>query len=277
MTWWGQVLAFLVLCFGSCCPALGAEKPITVGLVFDGTSAADRAPLQEYLTKAMGRPVRLEAPDRYADTVDRLADGTYDFACLGALMYVRAHAKYGVVPMVQRTSDLQFHTVFIAGAGSSIQSLRDLSGKQFAFGDLNSASGHLIPYKEIKQAGLNPDADIKARFSGSHVATAAMVTSGVVDAGALDETVFDALIRDGKMDSGKVRVFHKSKPFVDYVYVAGKGVSAADRQRFAAALLSLREGQHDSLLRILRANKFVPASDLEYGSIRGIAKELKMF
>ena len=123
----------------------GANKPITVALVFDGLSQSDREPLQAYLTKAMGRPVNVVAPDSYSETVAGLANGSYDFACLGALMYVRSRAKYGVVPLVQRTSDLQFHSVFITKAASSIHSLSDLKGKQFAFGDMNSASAHLIP------------------------------------------------------------------------------------------------------------------------------------
>ena len=255
----------------------GADKPITVALVFDGLSPADRAPLQAYLTKAMGRPVNLVAPDLYSETVARLADGSYDFACLGALMYVRSRAKYGVIPLVQRTSDLQFHSVFITRTGSSIHSLHDLAGKRFAFGDINSASAHLIPYRELKQAGIDPGIDLKVRYSGSHVATAALVQSGVVDAGALDETVFHSLISSGKLDSDKVRVFHISKPFVDYVYVARKDVPEAERQKFVRALLAMKEGIVDPALKILRAKQFVVASDQEYAAVRQIAKELKVF
>jgi len=255
----------------------GDDRPITVGLVLDGLTQAEREPLRAYLTKAMGRPVNLVAPDVYSETVARLADGSYDFACLGALMYVRAHAKYGVIPLVRRSSDLQFHLVFITGAGSSIHALRDLLGKQFAFGDINSASAHLIPYRELKQAGIDPETDLKLRYSGSHVATAAMVESGVVDAGVLDETIFSSLISGGKLDSKKVRVFYTSKPFVDYVYVARKDVPEAERERFARALLALKEGKDDPVLKILRAKQFVVATDQEYASIRQIAKEMKMF
>ena len=108
-----------------------ADRAIAVGLILDGLTEAERAPLQAYLTKAMGRPVNVVAPDTYSETVAGLADGTYDFACLGALMYVRAHAKYGVVPLVQRVSDLHYHSLFITATGSSIHSLSDLRGKEF--------------------------------------------------------------------------------------------------------------------------------------------------
>jgi phosphonate transport system substrate-binding protein len=266
----------VVICFLGA-SLYGAERPITIGVVIDGSNQEDRAPLQAYLTEAMGRPVIVASPDNYGATVDALADGSYDFACLGALVYIRARAKYGVIPLVQRATDLQYHTVFITGTGSSIYSLRDLKGKQFAFGDIDSTSAHLLPYHELRQAGINPETDLKLRYSGSHPATAAMVATGVVDAGAIDKTVFDFLIAGGKLDSRKVRVFYTSEPYVDYVWVARKDVSSAERERFARGLLALKESKDDRVLKILRAHKFVIANDEEYGITRRIGHELEMF
>ena len=254
-----------------------ADEPITIGLVPDGLTQEERAPLRDYLTKAMGRQVKLEVPDRYTETVAHLADGTYDFACLGALMYIRSHAKQEVIPLVQRSSDLQFHTVFITGAGSSIRALSDLKGKRFAFGDVNSTSGHLIPYRELQQAGIDPDTDLKTQYSGGHPVTAALVESGADDAGALDESVLNSLISSGKISSSKVRVFYTSKPFVDYVFVSRKGVPEAEREKFARALLDLKEGQDEAVLKVVRAKKFVKASDNEYDPMRRIAKDLNLF
>jgi phosphonate transport system substrate-binding protein len=196
---------------------------------------------------------------------------------LGALEYIRAHNKYGVIPLVQRTSDLHYHSVFITGTDSSIHSLRDLKGKKFAFGDIDSTSAHLMAYRELKQAGIDPETDLRWRYSGSHPATAAMVANGSVDAGAIDETVFDFLIKGGQLDTSKVRVFYTSKPYLDYVYVAGKHVSESTRERFVHALLALRQGIDDPVLRVLRADKFVAADDREYTVTRRIAHELNMF
>jgi phosphonate transport system substrate-binding protein len=252
-------------------------RALTLGVVMDEATQSEREPLRAYLTKAMGRPVVIAAPDTFSETVTHLGDGSYDFACLGALMYIRAHAKYGVIPLVQRALDLQYRTVFITGAGSSIHSLSDLAGKQFAFGDIDSTSAHLMAVYELKGAGIDPETDLHARYSGSHPATAAMVETGVVDAGAIDETVFKFLIQHGKIDGRRVRVFYTSKPYVDYVYVARKDLPEADREKFAHALLALRNGKDDSILLALRAHRFVVANDQEYATIRQIAHELKMF
>jgi len=267
----------VAVCAPAGAPLYGADRLLTVGVVLDEATRGEREPLRDYLTKAMGRPVNLAAPDSYRETVAHLADGSYDFACLGALMYMRAHADYGVIPLVRRTIDLHYRTVFITGADSSIHSLSDLIGKQFAFGDIDSTSAHLVAYHELMQAGLNPNTDFKSRYSGSHPATAAMVENGVVDAGAIDETVFNFLIINGKLNRKKVRIFYTSKPYVDYVFVARKDVPEAERERFASALLALTEDKDHRVLGILRATQFVAATDQEYTLMRQMAHEVKMF
>jgi len=271
------IAALVAMCILAGSSLYGADGSITLAIVIDGSNKEDRAPLQAYLTKAIGQSVHVEAPGTFRETVVGLADGSYDFACLGALVYIRAHAKYGVMPLVQRASDLHYHSVFITGTDSSIHSLGDLKGKKFAFGDIDSTSAHLMAYRELKQAGIDPETDLKSLYSGSHPATAAMVANGTVDAGAIDETVFDFLIRGGQLDASKVRVFYTSKPYLDYVYVAGKHVSESARERFVHALLALQPGIDDPVLRALRADKFVVADDREYTVTRQIAHELNMF
>jgi len=277
MTKMKLALAVILLSLLGAVPLFGANDTITLALPPDGLSPQDRLPLQKYLTEQMGREVKLVTPDSYTNTLDGLSSGTIDFACVGALTYVRARAKLGVAPLVQRSTDLQFHSVFIAGIRTSINSLTDLKGKKFAFGDVNSTSGHLMPYLELKRAGINPDIDFEFRYSGEHPATVKLVELGVVDAGAVDETFLNAMFKDGRANRNKLRVFYTSKPFVDWVYVARRGVSEAEREKFAAALLGLREGKNDDVLKILRGTRFVRANDEEYATVREVARELKMF
>jgi len=256
--------------------AFGANNSITVALTPDGLAPEQRIPLQNYLKQYMGRDVKLVTLNSYSATLDSLSNGDVDFACLGAVTYVRGRARMGLVPLVQRESDLQYHSLIIANSSKPIYSLNDLKGKQFAFGDINSTSGHVIPYLEMKRAGINPDADFQFRYSGEHSATVKLVEMGIVDAGAVDEVIFNTMIKDGRADRSRLRVIHTSKPFVDYVYVARRGVSDSEREKFAAALLALKEGKNDDVLKLLRASKFVKANDGEYGAIREAAQELNL-
>lgn len=272
-----RTLVITLLAVLTAAPLFAAKDAITLALPPDGLSPEQRLPLQKYLTQQLGREVKIVVPGSYDETVDGLAGESIDFACLGGLTYVRAHGRFGVVPLVQRTADVQFHSVFIAAAHSPIYSLRDLKGKKFAFGDIRSTSGHLMPHLELRQAGLQPGTDFEVRYSGEHPATVKLVELGMVDAGAVDETVFNAMISDGRADRTKLRVIYTSKPFVDWVYVARKGVSDAEREKFVAAFLALREGKNDDVLKIVRGAKFIKANDDEYGTLREVARELKMF
>jgi phosphonate transport system substrate-binding protein len=276
MTSLTRSIAVVFLSLVAAVSAFGANNSITVALTPDGLSPEQRIPLQHYLTQYMGREVKLVTLNSYATTLDSLASGSVDFACLGAVTYVRGRARLGLIPLVQRESDLQFHSLIITNNSKSIYSLSDLRGKQFAYGDTNSTSGHVIPYLEMKHAGLNPDTDLESRYSGEHSATVKLVEMGIVDAGAVDESVFNAMIKDGRADRNRLRVIYTSKPFVDYVYVARKGMSDGEKDKFAAALLALKEGKNDEILKVLRATKFVKANDGEYAAIREAAQELKL-
>jgi phosphonate transport system substrate-binding protein len=271
-----RTIAVLFVSLVAALSAFGGSNSITVALTPDGLSPEQRVPLQNYLKQTMGRDVKLVTLNSYAATLDSLSDGSVDFACLGAVTYVRGHARMGLVPLVQRESDLQFHSLIIANTSKQIYSLNDLKGKQFAYGDINSTSGHVIPYLEMKRAGINPDTDLQSRYSGEHSATVKLVEMGMVDAGAVDESVFNAMIKDGRADRSRLRVIYTSHPFVDYVYVARRGVTDSEREKFAAALLGLKEGKNDDILKLLRASKFVKANDGEYGAIREAAQELKL-
>jgi len=256
-----------------------AMEPLRIGMVPDAgatqVSVEEKAPLQKYLEHELGRPVILIIPTNYNATVEGIGNGSLDIAYFGGLTYVKAHARYGAIPLVQRDVDRQFHSLFITREGSGITSLKQLVGKSFCFGDINSTSGHLYPFLAMKQAGLSPDKSLKSfRYTGSHPATAQAVALGACDAGALDETVFKSLVADGKLTGAKLTVFYTTPAFADYVWAARKGLAPADIQTFDNALLRLQPGHDDQILDILRGKHFVRANNAEYGDVERVAKEL---
>src|SRR5271170_2590724 len=113
--------------------ALRAADGLAVGMIPDAgatqVSIDQKAPLRDYLSKALGEPVQLIIPTNYNATVEALGNGSLSFAYLGALTSVKAHERYGVSPRVQRSIDKQFHSVFGTQAGSSDRTLADTKGK----------------------------------------------------------------------------------------------------------------------------------------------------
>ncbi len=237
-------------------------------------SFAEKQPLVDMLQRATGRTVRLIIPTNYAATVEAIGNEGVDLAYFGALTYVKANLRYGARPLVQRLEDLRFHSLFITSAANgAVNALKDLKGKTFAFGDVNSTSGHLIPVKEMLEANINPDTDLKTRYTGNHTATAVAVASGQVDAGAIDETVYRKLVADKTLDPAKARVFYTSKPFTDYVWAVRKDL---DSSLITSIRHGFLEASDPKLLTLLRATRYVTASDREYDSIRETAKKLNL-
>src|SRR5229473_622876 len=150
----------------------------------------------------------------------------------------------------------------------------DLEGHTFAFGDVNSTSGHLMPEYFMREAKVNPAVISKAIYTGGHDATLLAVANVKVDAGALDEAVFQRLTSSGKVDPQVVRVFYTTPPFFDYVWVARKGLDPALAKSVADSFLALDAGDpaQKQILDALAASKYVTVEDQSYDKLRTAAR-----
>jgi phosphonate transport system substrate-binding protein len=232
-------------------------------------------PLTAYLEDKTGMKIDMTIPTNYAAVVEAIANDQVDIAYLGGFTYVQSSKRSGVIPLVQRDQDQNFHSVFITRQDSGINGLSDLNGHTFAFGDVNSTSGHLMPEYFMREAKVDPKVIEKATYTGGHDATALAVANNRVDAGAMDETVYQKMVSDGKLDQTKARVFYTTPPFFDYVWVARKGLDPKIQEAFANAFLKLDQNDpiHKPVLDVMRAKKYVRANDADYSKLRQAATD----
>ncbi|HEX8117420.1 MAG TPA: putative selenate ABC transporter substrate-binding protein [Pyrinomonadaceae bacterium] len=240
-----------------------------------GKMLRESRPLVDYLQRETGAKVELTIPTNYAAVVEAVGSEQVDIAHFGGFTYVQASARYGVRPLAQRDRDQNFHSVFITQPGSPLNSLADLKGHTFAFGDVNSTSGHLMPEYFMRQSGVDAEVITKAVYTGGHDATALAVSNSKVDAGALDELVFERMTKEGKLAPDSVRVFYTTPAFFDYVWAARKGLDPKLADGFANALLKLdaSKAEDKKVLDILSATKYVKASDADYEKLRQAARD----
>jgi phosphonate transport system substrate-binding protein len=253
-----------------------AEAPLRVSMIpttDPSKMLRDAEPLVARLEKATGRKVTLTIPQNYAAVVEAMVQGQVDLAHLGGFTFVQANRRAGAVPLVQRARDRDFHSRFIT-ARDDVRSLADLKGKRFAFGDVNSTSGHLMPAYFMRKEGVDPAVVDQALYTGGHDATALAVAERRVDAGALDEAVWERLTREGKVDPAKVRVFWSTPPFVDYVWAARKDLDPTVAKKVADAFLALDPARPEDLpiLELLSAKgRYVAVDVAAYGPLRDAA------
>jgi phosphonate transport system substrate-binding protein len=233
------------------------------------------APFADYLSKELGLKVTYTPVVDYAATVEGLAAKKLDMVWYGGFTYVQARKRTGdTIPLVSREEDLHFHSKFITRTDTGITKLADLKGKTFSFGSVSSTSGHLMPRYFLLQNGINPDRDFaKFSFSGAHDATALWVESGKVDAGALNEATWDKLVQTKKVDTGKVRVFWTTPPFVDYVWAVRGDLDKGLQERIASALLKLdyRKPEDRRLLDLHRTKKYVRVNPEDFKPVEEAA------
>lgn len=240
-----------------------------------GRMLRDSDPLVSYLEQETGARVQMTIPTNYAAVVEAIANDQVDIAYLGGFTYVQAARRAGVIPLVQRDQDQNFHSLFITHPDSGIKGLNDLKGHSFAFGDVNSTSGHLMPEYFMRQANVDPELISRAVYTGGHDATALAVANRKVDAGALDETVYQKMVKDGKLDPAKATVFYTTPPYFDYVWAARKGLDPKLAEAFASAFLKLgaNNPEDKAILEFLRATKYVHANDSDYDKLRQAARD----
>ncbi len=233
----------------------------------------DAEPLVARLEKATGRKVILTIPQSYAAVVEALVQGQVDVAHLGGFTFVQASKRAAAVPLVQRERDREFHSKFVT-ARDDVRTLADLKGKRFAFGDVNSTSGHLMPAYFMRKEGVDAAVVEQAIYTGGHDATAFAVAERRVDAGALDEAVWERLVSQGKVDPAKVRVFWTTPSFADYVWVARKDMDPSVAKKVAEAFLTLDESRPEDrpILELLSARgRYVRVDVSAYGPLRDAA------
>ena len=172
-------------------------------------------PMADYLAKKLGRKVQLRTVDSWEGLAKSLANGETDIALLGPWGYVLANGNSGAqaVATILYDGKPTYHAVIVTRPDSGINTLQDLKGKSFAFGDKGSTSGYLIPTHQLLKMGI-PDAE---KYFGKviytkHQAIETQVTRGELDAGADYDRNRNAMIEQGLIKAAESRIIWTSAP-----------------------------------------------------------------
>ncbi len=181
-------------------PAIGsAEHPIKV-LFVPSVDAAVITTGGEVMAKALNEATGLTfvvtVPTSYAATIEEMCASPADtMAFIPPLGYALASQLCGV--------DVAFKAVrygypvywaeYIVARDSKYQTLKDLEGAKWGYGDQGSTSGYMVPTVELAAAGIKPGEQVQ---TGGHNQTVTAVYNGEVDFGTVFYSV--PLNPDGK-------------------------------------------------------------------------------
>lgn len=207
------------------------QKPLEFGVgLFQPDKEKNDAtykPLAAYLSKQLGREVRLRTVDTWEGLAKSLAAGETDFSLMGPWGYVLANHQAGaeVVATILYDSKPEYFAIIVTGPNSGIHNIDDLKGKTFAFGDKGSTSGYLIPSHEFFRRGLDPEKFFSKVINTRHQAIETQVTRGELDAGADYNRNRDAMIEQGLIKAADSRIIWTSAPLPNDAFAVSADIA----------------------------------------------------
>lgn len=225
-------------------------------------------PLTKYLSKELKRPVTLKLSPNMGAAINAAANGDVDLAYLTPVAYLKAHAKGGAKIVVKTVTKgkASFQLMIVVKQDSPIKSVKDLVGKNFAFGDKRA----LLQRAAVVGSGINLEQFAEYKFIGHYDNIARAVMNGDFDAGILKDTM--AYKWEGK----GLRILYSSPNLPPYNITASKNVDQKLLAKIKQAFLNL-DGKNPEHLKIIKAldkkyNGFASTNDKEYDVVRNLIK-----
>jgi phosphonate transport system substrate-binding protein len=214
---WGLVIVALALSLTTdLAQADSGPLKLGVGLFQPDKDKNDATyrPLADYLAKKLGREVKLFTVDTWEGLAKSLASGETDIALMGPWGYVLAHhtADAQVIATILYDGKPEYFAITVTNPKSGINSVQDLKGKTFAFGDKGSTSGYLIPFYHFQKLGIDPDTYFSKVIYTKHQAIETQITRGELDAGADYNRNRNAMIEQGLIKAEDSKIIWQSDP-----------------------------------------------------------------
>ncbi len=214
---WCLVIVALSLAFvTSVAQANSGPLKLGVGLFQPDKEKNDATyrPLADYLAAKLEREVQLFTVDTWEGLAKSLANGETDIALMGPWGYVLANHTAGaqVVATILYDGKPEYFAITVTNSKSGINSVEDLKGKTFAFGDKGSTSGYLIPFYNFQKLGIDPETYFSKVIYTKHQAIEMQVTRGELDAGADYNRNRNAMIEQGLIKAEDSKIIWQSDP-----------------------------------------------------------------
>lgn len=150
-------------------------------------------PLLDYLSKETGTTITIKIAPSYVAHVNMVGSGKADLAFVGPSPYVRIKDKFGGVELLARfrmQDDASDKVVIICLDASPFNSIADLTGRTFAFGDHQSYGSHYLPRWLLDTNGVSMKDLVAYDFVKSHDNVILSVLHGDFAAGGVRLDVF---------------------------------------------------------------------------------------
>ena len=228
-------------------------------------------PLTKYLSNKIGITVSFRASPNLGSAVEDLGTNNTQIAYLTPAAYLEAHEKYAAIPLVNPLSKgkSSFTLMIVVPKDSAIQSVNDLRGKKFAFGDKKA----ILQPAVVENAGIKLEEFAFHDYLNHYDNIAKAVINGDFDAGIVKDAIAEKFSAQG------LRVIYTSAPLPSYVFAVNKNLPAITVNKLKKAMLALKNDTeaHKEILTAIEKgyDGFDVANDKDFDGIRKLLAQSK--
>ena len=243
-------------------------------------TAESYAPLIEYLSEKLDRPVERVQRRTYSEVNDLLRSGEVDVAFVCTSSYLIGKDQFGlellVAPQVDGESTNQ--AKLIVPIDSTATKIEDLKGKVFAFTDPTSFTGRVYPTYLLHEIGETPEGFFKRTFfTYSHDDAIQAVADGLADGASVDSLVLAFAFKRQPALADQLYVIHASPRFGMPPVVVSPDTRPQLRAELESILLNMHTEPAGLLaLQALDYDRFVNVSSEDYISASEIQIEVNL-
>ncbi|MBE0427494.1 MAG: phosphate/phosphite/phosphonate ABC transporter substrate-binding protein [Nitrospirae bacterium] len=234
------------------------------------------SPLSEYLSNKLGKRVELRAVSDHEGAIRDIGQDKTQLCFMMPITYIEANKKYGIQVLVKGLTDgkSSYHSVIIAKSDSKINSVEDIKGRTFAFGDPRSVSSYIAPRIILLDAGIDLKDLLYYEYLGAHEEVLDAVLKGKFDAGGVTESIAYRF-----KDRG-IKFVKFSEELPGFCICISKSIAKRDRDSIGTALIALTDAtpEGSSILGAIyeRFTGFEEASDSDYAQVKAMMFRLGM-
>lgn len=244
----------------------------------------ERKNLETFLSKELGKPVKVIVPLSSSVIIEGFKNGTVDLGYLGSLdMHIASLQNAADVLLVGEIKNRTFYESFwVTKKEKPYKSIEDLKGKPVAFSSRTSTSGYLVPHKDLIERKLlepkqNPEAFFgknQVWYGSGYVTAIERVLDGSSEAAAVSDYV---ILEDKHLtpqQKSQLKIIGRQGPVPTHSLAVRKTLPANEKDILKRALLKLNEKKNRNLRDDLFTSKLVEADGLQH--LEGIVKALDL-
>ncbi len=229
--------------------------------------------IRKPIAHQLGRPVsiHLRLFDDISQGRGELEQGRVDFARVDSSGFIFAselHNPYGLLAVELNKGLKRNNGLIVTRADSGVQTLSDIKGKRFAFGDPLSSTGSILPQALLLQSGLDATTLRSYDYLGRSDFVVFSVLSKKHDAGAVSAEHYQK-----HCELEEVRVLQVVED-VSNPWICKSTLDQDIREAITSALIVIEDSE---VLDALGCSGFIEASVDEFRFIEDAMKQAKDF